>query len=109
MKGHEVILKMRMRGLKPGFVFLNDYPCQTDWFDYGENATVCTHGDDITALDLAFLHGCRVSISATSESRAKGLFEACKRVDASAVAACVVQNVHISKQNGWMEVWNGVA
>ena len=106
MKGHTEIINARMAGKAPAFVFVNDYPCQTDWFDFGEYATVCTHGDMLSSLDLRFLKGLRVSISATTEARAKALFKLVKQADASAVASCHVKpDVHALDQDGWCEVF----
>jgi hypothetical protein len=106
MNGHEKILTLRMAGKKPPFVFMNDYPCKTNWFESQEHATVCTHGDSVESLDIRFLVGMAVSVSATTESRAKALFNACKQASASVVAACVVEtNRHSSNQAGWCEVW----
>ena len=78
MHGHLPLIAMRKRGIKPGIVFLNDYPCETskDWHNPGEefgeswgldHATVCTVGDVIQLLDLRFLVGMRVSITSTTE------------------------------------------
>ena len=106
MNGHEKIIALRKQGMKPPFVFLNDYPCQTDWFENHEHAIVCTHGDSIESLDIRFLVGMAVSVSATTENRAKALFNACKQASASVVASCVVQtDVHSSNQSGWCEIW----
>jgi hypothetical protein len=106
MRGHENIIKARMAGKKPPFIFLNDYPCQTDWFEFGEHATVCTHGDSIQSLDMRFVVGAAVSVSATQENRAKALSNACKQYGAHVVAAChVVSGIHPQNQMGWTEIW----
>lgn len=106
MKGQEQIIKARIAGAKPAFVFVNDYDCPTDWFEYNDHATVCTAGDNIQALDFRFLVGCKVSISSESESRAKSLFEAIKGAGAGVVAACHMQcEKHASNQAGWHDVW----
>ena len=106
MKGHEHIIASRIAGQKPPFVFINDYPCKTDWFEFAEHATVCTHGDTIETLDMRFVVGLAVSVSATEEKRAKALSDACKQHGAHVVAAChVVYGVHPEKQTGWTEIW----
>ena len=106
MRGHENIISMRVRGQAPKIVFLNDYPCKTDWFEYSENATVCTDKDALSSLDLRFLVGLTVSISATTESRAKALFAKAKWFGAETVAACHVQaDKHPLDQSGWTEVY----
>lgn len=107
MRGHDSIISLRMQGLTPAFVFIDDYPSK----DVGlgkENAfaTVCTHGDSLTSLDFRFLVGLKVSISATSEHRAKSLFCMAKYAGAVLVGAShLVDGVHPSEQNGWCEVY----
>ena len=107
MRGHEKIIELRRGGVKPKFVFINDYPCKTDWFEHSDHATVCTHGDVIQLLDMRFLVGLRVSISSPSETRSKAIFEKVKLAKAAAVAANHVQEYrHQYDQDGWCEVWN---
>lgn len=106
MRGHESIIQMRKQGKKPPFIFINDYPCKTDWFEHGEHATVCVHGDSLHSIDIPFVVGARVSISSPSEARAKTLFELAKEYGAKTVAAChVVANPF--KEQSWCEVWHG--
>ena len=106
MRGHEQIIKSRIAGLKPPFVFVNDYPCKTDWFEYRDHATVCTHMDSLSNIDFRFLMGCKVSISAESEARAKELFKRIKDAGATTVAACTIEPLeHALNQAGWAEVW----
>ena len=104
MRGHQEIIEQRKRRLTPVFVFLNDYPCDTNWFTNADYATVCCAGDNLASLDLSFLHGLKVSISSDSEKRARELFEACKQAGASSVAAC--QTMPGPWQTGYAEVWN---
>lgn len=107
MRGHEHIIAMRLRGTAPKFVFVNDWPCKTDWFEHADHATVCTHGDVVQLLDFRFLVGLRVSISATSEVRAKALLEQAKAAGARTVAACHVQpEKHPCEQTGWCEIFH---
>jgi len=107
MKGHIEIIKARDEGKKPQFVFINDYPCKTDWFEWGEHATVCTHGDMLSSLDFRFLIDLDVSISALTEARAKAMFEKAKEAGANAVAACHVQGgIHPMDQTGWTGLWH---
>jgi hypothetical protein len=106
MRGHTAIIEQRMQRRAPRIVFVNDYPCKTDWFEHAEQATVCTHGDTLSNLDLRFLVGLRVSISATTEARAQALFERVKAAGAQAVAAVHVQpNCHPLDQRGWCQVF----
>ena len=106
MRGQDRIISQRMNGYVPSIVFLNDYPCKTDWFDHKEHATVCTSMDALSSLDLRFLVGLRVSITATTLDRAQSLFERTKLAGASVVAACHLQpGVHHTQQNGWTEIF----
>lgn len=107
MRGHGKIIEMRLAGKKPPFVFVNDYPCKTDWFEVDDHATVSTHGDSVSSLDMRFLFGLKVSICATSESRAKALFEAAKRAGAAVVAASHTFPVNPHRcESGWTEIWH---
>jgi hypothetical protein len=106
MHGHTDIIASRMQRRAPRFVFVNDYPCKTDWFEQGEHATVCTHGDSVGGLDMRFLVGLRVSISATTEARAQALFNHVKAAGAAAVAAVhVLPGIAPSAQRGWCQVF----
>lgn len=108
MRGHEAIIRMRSQfGKKPVFVFINDYPCETDWFeDDSKFARVSVYGDDLSSLDLRFLVGLGVSITASTEARAKVLFELAKEAGASVVASCHIQyGQHEFKQDGWAQAW----
>lgn len=108
MRGHEAIIRMRTGlGKKPVFVFINDYPCETDWFDAGGKfARVSVHNDDVTQLDLRFLMGLSVSITASTEARAKALFDLAKQAGAVTVASCHVKyGVHEFQQDGWAQAW----
>lgn len=107
MRGQEHIIAARIGGKKPPFVFINDYPCKTDWFENSDHATVCTHGDSLSSMDFRFLTGLKVSISANSEQRAKALFERIKDAGATTVAACHIQaQQHALDQSGWSSVWS---
>ena len=106
MRGHEKLIDMRRAGKTPRHVFVNDYPCSTDWFETDDHVTLCTAGDDTALLDLRCLVGLTVSVSSPSEARAKALAESCKAAGAAIVAACHVQDDHSPfEQAGWAEVW----
>jgi hypothetical protein len=107
MRGHEAIIRMRLKRKVPAIVFVNDYPCMTDWEKYADHATVCVSGDSVSALDLRFLTGLRVSISSPTEERARELFERVKAVNPELVGSCHVQpDVHPVDQSGWVGVWS---
>lgn len=106
MRGHETILKMREQGTKPSFVFVNDYPCDTDFFETGHTACVCVHGDVPETIDMRFLVGLNVSVTSHDENRAKALFELCKEAGVNRLAACHVQyGVPFGRQCGWAAGW----
>ncbi len=109
MIGHEKIIELRRGGAKPRIVVVNDYPCDCarDWHRHGDNATVSTSGDVVQLLDMRFLVGLTVSISADSEVRAKALFEKAKASGASVVAACHVKRDEWAMlvHTGWSAVW----
>lgn len=104
MKGHEEIIHVRSLGHMPEWVFINDYPCATNWQLFNDFATVCVDGDNIRRLDMRFLVGCKVSIASHSERRAKALLEACKPY-AVTIAAGVIDDKPLSQQKGWTEIW----
>lgn len=107
MKGHEGIIALRQQKLKPRIVFLNDMPCQTDWFAEKDHATISLSDQDTPeTLDLRFLVGVAVSVSSHSEGRAKRLYEACKRAGASSVVAVHVTEEVYHSQSGWLEAYH---
>jgi hypothetical protein len=106
MRGHEPIYTMRKNGQKPAMIFINDWPCKTDWFETGEHVTVCVDGDSIRTLDLRFVIGCSVSISSESKTRAKALLERCKTEGADVVAACAIDTTKAyHDQCEFAEIW----
>ena len=106
MRGHEAIIAMRQTGKRPAIVFLNDYPCKTDWADHGDHATVEVFQDQPEWLDLRFLVGMRVSVSASSETRGKRFMEACKRAGAATVAAGAPLLADKRFNASWSDVWH---
>lgn len=115
MRGHENIITLRKRGTSPKTVFVNDYPCDTDWYNPGakygqvwpsDHATVSTAGDVIQLLDMRYLVGLQVIISSGSETRAKALFEKAKASGAKTVAACqTIGNAPRDMRMGWFEIF----
>jgi hypothetical protein len=113
MNGHQTIIQMRIAGKKPSIVFLNDYPCKTDWFETGDHATVEISPSDVPEwADMRFLVGLMVAVAGHDEKRLKRLFEACKKAGAVTVAACVVDK-SVGKlfktatySPGWSEIWH---
>lgn len=105
MRGHEPILDMRRQGKRPAVVFLNDFPCDTDWAPFGDHATVCVAGDNPDLADLRFLIRLNVSICSRDEVRARGFMEAAKRAGADTVAAGAPVFDGRFWREGWAEVW----
>ncbi len=106
MRGQEQLIAMRKAGIRPSIVFINDFPCKTDWAEWGDNATVCVHGDQLSSLDLRFVVGMIASISSESESRAKRIAEICKNSGARAVASAHAVRVNDCRfETGWSEIW----
>jgi elongation factor G len=65
------------------------------------------NGEAIELLDLRFLVGCQVSISSTSEARARALFEAARKAGADVVGACHIDtSKRPFEQDGWCEIWS---
>ena len=106
MKGEQHIYEMRSKGLQPDWVFINDYPCQTDWPLFNDFATICTDGDSIAKLDMRFLVDCRVSIVSLSEKRAKALYKACKPYALMVAASVIDPKQNPNKQTGWNDQWD---
>ena len=108
MKGQDAIIELRKSGRKPSTVFLNDYESDVDRFETGDHFTISISPDEQPErLDLRFLVGLRVSISASTEKRARGLLEACKVVGAKTVAvgAKADSSDPFCKRN-YSEVWH---
>ena len=54
MSGHEPIVQMRRAGKRPGVVFINDWPCRTDWAKQGVLADL----NAAAAGTVVVLHAC---------------------------------------------------
>jgi hypothetical protein len=87
MRGHTELIEMRLQGLKPELVFLNDWPLNNKWRQPNDSPEVSIHDEMPARADLRFLVGLRVSISCRTESRAKAFFEAAKAAGAEIVTS----------------------
>lgn len=107
MRGHEDVIKLRQSGLKPRYVFINDYECETGLTGVDTAIVrISTEGDVVQLLDMRFAVGLRVGVTSNCEARTKALAEKCKAAGAVEVAAVHVQpGVPGFKQSGWTEVW----
>jgi hypothetical protein len=90
MTGHESIVAMRRKGKRPAIVFVNDFPCWTDWEEFADHATVCVYRDAPALLDLRWAVGLTVSILADSEARAVAIADAFRESGAKTVVAGAV-------------------
>lgn len=113
MHGHTPILQMRIDGIRPQIVFVDDFknPCAADWHNPGEgmapdHAKVqIDQKDRIESLDLRFLKGLTVAATSMTEQRARALLAACKRAGASIVVASHVIQINPHRfQTGWTEM-----
>jgi len=110
MKGHEGIIKLRLKGKRPELILLDDFlhpSPMIDWEGYDSIPTVCVHGCAIEGLDLRFLIGCRVSVTSHDLNRAKRLFNACKAAKAQWVGASHTEMHGERVTTGWMEFYFG--
>lgn len=107
MRGHDHIIALRKRGITPAFVFINDYPCDVDWFEYHEHATVeILPSESIDLLDMRFVVGLTVSISGSDLERVKAIAQRCKDAGAAVVAAgCSRKNERGFVESVWSDVW----
>lgn len=97
MRGHDDLLQMRKAGRNPGIVFINDYPCKTQWAEWGEFATVCVHGDELPSIDVRFVEGLKVSITGKTKARAKAIMGMAIEWGAVSVGAGC---------GDWAEIWH---
>ena len=108
MRGHHEVIHIRETGKRPAIVFLNDAGLKFLAREYaGDNFSVCLDdGEQPEWLDLRFLVGLTVSVSATSESRARRFLEACKGAGAATVAVCSPPGADDPwSQRNYAEVW----
>ena len=108
MRGHEPIIAMRLTGKIPSIVFVNDFPCATDWQEFNDHATIqILPNESIETLDLRFLVLLTVSILASSLDSARRLVDACKGAGAKTVAAgSVVMTAGGYYETSWAEIWH---
>lgn len=108
MRGHEKIIELRKRGVRPAHVFLNDFPCSTEWETFADHATVCVDGDDPDLLDLRFLVGTVAHVACLSQARADRFMGACRRAGCSIVAVTASDRQNGYWQTGYLDIWPGV-
>lgn len=94
MRGHEPLIALRRRGLRPALVDIDLEPCPwRNWSTWPEWTTVpqieVQPGDSIRLLDLRFLVGLTVQVSGYDGPRVWVLADACKAAGAARVLAFV--------------------
>lgn len=92
MRGHEPLIALRRRGLKPALVDIDLEPCPwRNWSTWPEWTTVpqieVQPTDSIQLLDLRFLVGLTVQVSGFDGPRVWAMFEACRAAGAARVLA----------------------
>jgi hypothetical protein len=104
MRGHDQLLSLRRRGLKPGLVMIDMEPDPwRDWADWHEWTVIpqieVSPSDSIRLLDLRCLVGLRVMLSGFDGGRVWAMFDACKAAGASRVLG-----FHQALENGGHKV-----
>lgn len=92
MHGHEHLIAMRKRGMKPSMVFLSDFPGKSNWHETGDHPEITVYHDVPERADLRFLVNLSVTITASTKDRAKALLEACRKAGATSVSTCYFRN-----------------
>lgn len=77
MNGHQAIIDMRRKGLKPVRVYISDYPCRTDWAKWGDVPDVCIAGDIPELQDFRFLIGTTAWVDGSDKDRVQRIAKAC--------------------------------
>lgn len=82
MKGHDHIIKARLRGIKPVVINIIDRPFALEL----EPTEVVVYGDSLTDIDLRFVADCLVTISSLDQTRLNYLANQCRKFRARQVA-----------------------
>lgn len=92
MRGHEALIELRRRGLRPASVSVHMEPC--GWDDWSTWQTWTTFpqvevmpSDRIGRLDLRCFVGLQVVIAGFDGERLRSMFDACKAAGAKRVIA----------------------
>ena len=90
MKGAQEILNARMNGKSPAAIYLIDH-LDTSELEFGE---VNIYQLPIEKMDLRFVVGLLVGITAETESRCKAIADLCKKCGARAITYGVVRKYY---------------
>jgi hypothetical protein len=105
MRGHENIISLRKKGMKPsGQVSLNDFPMTQKYIQWefaqdGLSPSVCVDGDSIHTLDLRFLVELQVHIASNDPDRGRLLAQKARKAGADLVV-CVAGDKGAIWRNG---------
>lgn len=113
MRGHEPIIAMRRRGLKPHTVFIDAFEdLSKSWrrwpsVDPTMPQVEVLPGEPLSGLDLRFLVGLRVVIIGHCRRRVDALRSLCIEAEAARVVAAVVPTddavgARLSDTQGWI-------
>lgn len=83
MKGHDQIIQMRMKGVKPPVINIIDHNHFTDPEEFDVNV----FGDPTSKIDLRFVMDCLVTVSSDSQERCDQIEKICIQHGARQVAA----------------------
>jgi hypothetical protein len=83
MKGHDQLIALRRKGLKPTYVWISDYP-----WAFLDGLTVNVHGDTPELLDLRFLVGTTALVEGPDQSRVDRIANACEAIAQRVIANC---------------------
>ena len=110
MIGHQPLIKMRMSGVAPQYISIEDHLSLNahEWHEWDDSPTICIAKDDLHNMDLRFVVGLTVFLSSFDEQRAKAVHQ--KLIDAKArvITSCVLLlgQPHF-RQTGWSEIYIG--
>ena len=110
MLGHEPLIKMRMSGVAPQYISIEDHPSLNahEWHEWDDAPTICVAKDDLHTLDLRFVIGLTVQLSSLDERRAKAIHQKLIEAKARVITSCVLLpgQPHF-RQTGWSEIYIG--
>lgn len=93
-----------MAGEMPSCVFIDDFKIEPNkWAQEDDFLNVCVEGDNLKTLDLRFLVGLDVRITANTESRALEIFNVAIKNNANSVAAYCCNNNGTGKMFVYMD------
>ncbi|GAB2912225.1 hypothetical protein [Paralcaligenes ginsengisoli] len=108
MRGQNAIIRMRLDGYKPAFVFVDalDHPCEESYFRDAENnlmnggqALIHIGSDDqVPTLDLRAVAGTTVVLNGTDRDRLRGIYAQLKKFKPSRIVASTPDFVFDSQE-----------